>query len=68
MPSHSDGARVMTVFVYANTVYANTAKQIGDAEHIKATVDAVEKWFGDPGEMMAARTVIPFRARWRRPE
>ncbi|MCP3459769.1 hypothetical protein [Bradyrhizobium sp. CCGUVB23] len=32
----------MTVFVYVKT-----AKQVGDAEHIKifVTVDAAEKWF-----------------------
>ena len=32
----------MTVFVYVNT-----AKQVGDAEHIKvfASVEAAEKWF-----------------------
>lgn len=32
----------MTVFVYVNT-----AKQVGDADHIKvfSTVDAAEKWF-----------------------
>lgn len=32
----------MTVFVYVNT-----AKQVGDVDHIKvfSTVDAAEKWF-----------------------
>lgn len=32
----------MTVFVYVNT-----AKQVGDADHVKvfSTVDAAEKWF-----------------------
>jgi len=40
----------MTVFVYVNT-----AKQVGDAEHIKvfANQDAAEKWFAenDPGSV-----------------
>src|SRR6478672_7518441 len=37
-----NGARAMTVFVYVNT-----AKQVGDVEHIKvfANVDAAARWF-----------------------
>ena len=40
----------MTVFVYVNT-----AKQVGDADHIKlfASVEAAEKWFeeNDPKDV-----------------
>ena len=38
----SHGAGAMTVFVYVNT-----AKQVGDIDHIKvfSTVDAAEAWF-----------------------
>jgi hypothetical protein len=37
-----NGARAITVFVHVNT-----AKQAGDAEHIKvfASVEAAERWF-----------------------
>jgi hypothetical protein len=39
-----NGARAMTVFVYVNT-----AKQVGDKDHIKvfSNLDAAEKWFED---------------------
>jgi|GEM_PF-893186 hypothetical protein len=38
----SKRSKAMTVFVYVNT-----AKQVGDKDHIKvfATIDAAEKWF-----------------------
>jgi hypothetical protein len=47
----------MTVFVYVNT-----AKQVGDAEHIKvfASIEAAEKWFeeNDPKDVASEYEVL----------